>query len=579
MEHDQLFRMRHSAAHLLAMAVLKKYPDAKLGIGPVIDTGFYYDFELTTPLSTDDFNELEVTMQQLIKDDFAFAVKEVTRDEAKELMTNQPYKLELINDLPEDEKLTIYESGGFTDLCKGPHVETSGQISPAFKLISLAGAYWRGDEKRPMLQRVYGTLFATQEELDSHLTRIEEAKKRDHRKLGQELDLFTFSDLVGAGLPLFAPRGATMRNILAELITSIQKPLGYEPVWIPHIAKSELYKTSGHWDKFKEDLFHVTGKSGEAFVMKPMNCPHHNQIFASKPRSYRDLPIRYAETTTNYRDEQTGELHGLSRVRSLTQDDAHVYCRPDQVEVEIMQAYSMIQKVYKAVDMSLRIRLSLRDPDQKEKYLGTDKVWEQAESTLRKTLSQMDEESFEGIGEAAFYGPKLDFIATDAIGREWQLATLQLDFMQPERFNLTYVDSDGQEKQPVMIHRAVLGSIERFMSVVIEHFAGDFPLWLAPVQVAILPISEKFADYAQIVASQLRDANVRVWIDESNESIGKKIRNAETMKYPIMLIVGQKEEEAKTVAIRARKQITDGPAEGVVPVKELLEIFTFTPPA
>ncbi len=572
--NSDLYKARHSAAHVLAMAILDLIPGAKLGIGPVIDTGFYYDFDLPRPLTPEDLPVLEDKMRKLITQDFPFTRKVVKREEAITLFKNQPYKVELINDLPQDEEITIYESGEFTDLCRGPHVEHAGQIGH-IKLLSIAGAYWRGNEKNKMLTRVYGTAFASEEELKTFLHKLEEAKKRDHRKLGQQLDLFTFSDLVGAGLPLFTPKGNKLRELLVEYLQSLQEPLGYERVWIPHIAKSDLYKVSGHWDKFKEDLFHVSGKSGEQFVMKPMNCPHHNQIYASKPRSYRDLPIRYAEVTTNYRDEQTGELHGLSRVRSLTQDDGHVYCTPDQVMAEVMKIYSVISRVYETFAMPLKIRLSLRDPEHKNDYLGHDDVWNQAETELKEALKSMKEDSYIGIGEAAFYGPKLDFMATDAIGRDWQVATIQLDFNQPERFKLRYVDNDGQEKQPIMIHRAIYGSIERFLSIMIEHFAGDFPLWLAPIQVAILPISEKFHDYAKQVESELKTNKARVWMDESNESIGKKIRNAETMHYPLMLIVGQKEADAKTVSVRSREKGD----EGSITLSELAEKFDFSLPA
>ncbi len=576
-QHDHVYRARHSAAHVLAMAILDLMPEAKLGIGPVIDNGFYYDFDLPRPLTPEDLPKLEQKMGELIGQDFPFVRKPMSRDEAREMFHDQPLKLELIEELPQNEEITIYESGDFTDLCRGPHVEHAKDIG-VVKLLSIAGAYWRGDEKKPMLTRVYGTAFATQPEMDEYLDRLEEAKKRDHRKLGQQLDLFTFSDLVGAGLPLFTPKGTVLREQLGEFLQSLQEPAGFERVWIPHIAKSDLYRVSGHWDKFKEDLFHVHGKSGEEFVMKPMNCPHHNQIYASKPRSYRDLPIRYAEITTNYRDEQTGELHGLSRVRSLTQDDGHVYCRMDQVMDEVMAIYRIIQKVYETFAMPLQIRLSLRDPEHKESYLGGDELWEQAESLLQEALKSMTEPSFVGIGEAAFYGPKLDFMATDAIGRKWQVATIQLDFNQPERFKLTYNDSDGQEKQPVMIHRAIYGSIERFLSVVIEHFGGDFPLWLAPVQVAILPISERFEGYALKIQDELKSHKIRTLIDNANESIGKKIRNAETMHYPIMLIVGEKEETGGTVSVRTRMQGDEQSMEGVMTVQELLNQFNFAYP-
>ncbi len=580
-QHDHLYRIRHSSAHLLAMAVRSLFDtpsDVKLGIGPVIDTGFYYDFDLPRPLTDADFAPLEAKMNELIQQNITFTRKPVSREEALELFQDQPYKLELIRDLPEGEAITIYESGDFVDLCKGPHVEHAGEIG-SVKLLSLAGAYWRGDEKNKMLQRVYGTAFTTPEALAAYLDQLEEARKRDHRKIGQELDLFTFSDLVGAGLPLFTPKGTVLREQLAHYLNKLQEPLGYERVWIPHITKPELYKVSGHWDKFQDDLFHVKGKNNEAFVLKPMNCPHHNQIYASKPRSYRDLPIRYAEVTTNYRDEQTGELHGLSRVRSLTQDDGHVYCKADQVLDETMAIYRVIKRVYEVFNMPLQIRLSLRDPEHKDNYLGEDAVWEQAEATLKEALATMTEPSFVGIGEAAFYGPKLDFLATDAIGRQWQVATIQLDFNQPQRFNLTYTDADGTEKQVIMVHRAILGSIERFLSVVIEHYAGDFPLWLAPVQVAILPISEKFLRYAHIVEHQLKEKGLRVLIDESNESVGKKIRTAETQKYPIMLIVGEREETNHTVSVRTRAKGDEQQMEGEMTVDQMSNEFNFALPA
>lgn len=572
-EFSYLYKMRHSAAHLLAMAVLDRFPDAKLGIGPVIDTGFYYDFELPRPLGPEDLPQLEEKMRSYASEDIRFEQKPITREDALAHFAHQPYKLELINDLPADETLTVYTSGSFTDLCRGPHVTHVREIGP-IKLLSLAGAYWRGDEKRPMLQRVYGTAFPTQQELDDYLAKLAAAKERDHRKLGAELDLFTFSDLVGAGLPLFTPKGTTLRTLLVDYLQNLQKPLGYEAVWIPHITKPELYKVSGHWDKFHDGLFHVRGKHDEAFVMKPMNCPHHNQIYASRPRSYRDLPIRYAEVTTNYRDEQTGELHGLSRVRSLTQDDGHVYCLPEQVTDEVLAIYAMIQHVYQTFAMPLKVRLSLRDPENKTKYLGDDALWNEAEGQLKALLEHITEPSFVGIGEAAFYGPKLDFMATDAIGRDWQVATIQLDFNQPARFNLTYTDRDGQEKQPIMIHRAIYGSLERFLSILIEHYGGDFPLWLAPTQVAILPISDKVIEYAHKVQAALKKTGVRVHLDTTNESIGKKIRTSETQKIPLMLIIGQREAEQGTVAVRSRQ---DGDV-GSLSLTELAERFIFTVP-
>jgi threonyl-tRNA synthetase len=555
-ELSLLEKKRHSAAHLLAIAVLDQFPDAKLGIGPTIENGFYYDFETISPITPEHLPKLEEKMRELIKASLGFDRTELSTEEAKQFFKEQPYKVELITDLAKEgnETVSLYKTGEFTDLCRGGHVEMTDLINAkGLKLTKIAGAYWRGDENRPMLQRIYGVLFDTKDELEAYLAKIEEAEKRDHRKLGKELDLFVFSDLVGAGLPLFTPKGTIVRNELGKFINELRAPLGYEQVLIPHIAKSDLYKTSGHWDKFKDDLFHVSGKSGEAFVMKPMNCPHHNQIYLSQPRSYRQLPIRYSEITTNYRDEQTGELHGLSRVRSLTQDDSHVYCRPDQVKDEVTKIYGMIHKVYETIDMPLKIRLSLRDPEHKENYLGEDAVWEKAESELRELLAEMSEESYIGVGEAAFYGPKLDFMATDAIGREWQVSTIQLDFNQPERFKMTYADSDGSEKQPVMIHCAILGSVERFMSVAIEHFAGAFPTWLAPVQVQIVPVSDKFNIYAtDHIMKPLEAAGIRVEIDEANESVGKKIRNATLQKVPYTVVIGEKEIESGQLAVRSR---------------------------
>lgn len=573
MQQENLNNLRHSLAHLLAAAVMELWPDTKRTIGPAIEDGFYFDFDFKEPISDKDLPAIEAKMRELLPAWHTFERHELSGEEAKEEYPENQYKHELIDEFTQNgEKVSFYKSGDYWDLCKGGHVENMQDINPeAFKLTKVTGAYWRGNEKNPMLTRIYGVAFPTKEELDTYLERIEEAKKRDHRVLGQKLDLFTFSDLVGAGLPLFTPKGNKLRELLTDYLQSIQTPLGYANVWIPHIGKSELYKTSGHWDKFKEDLFYVTGKSKEEFVMKPMNCPHHNQIYASKPRSYRDLPIRYAEVTTNYRDEQTGQLHGLSRVRSLTQDDAHVYCRPDQIHDEIMKMYSIISQIYTTFAMPLKIRLSLRDPEHKEKYLGNDETWEQAEAELRKALELMKEESFEGIGEAAFYAPKLDFMVMDALGREWQVATIQVDFVQPERFELTYTDADGQAKRPVMIHRAVYGSIERFLSVILEHYAGDLPLWLASVQVAILPISEKFMHYAMTVENQLKMKNIRVVLDDSNESISKKIRNAETMHYPLMLVVGQKEQDAMTIAVRSR----ENGDQGTMTLEEFFKKFEF----
>ncbi len=555
-ELSPIEKKRHSAAHLLAMAVLEKYPEAKLGIGPTIENGFYYDFELPVSLTLEELPALETTMKRLARQGLSFDRTELGTAEASQFFADQPFKVELIEDLAADDQTTVslYKTGQFTDLCRGGHVDSTNEINPdGLKLMKIAGAYWRGDENRPMLQRIYGVLFDTKEELDQYLAKLEEAEKRDHRKIGKELDLFTFSDLVGSGLPLFTPKGTILRNLLSDYITSLRLPLGYQPVMIPHIAKSELYKVSGHWDKFKDDLFHVSGKSGEAFVMKPMNCPHHNQIYASRPRSYRDMPIRYCEVTTNYRDEQTGELHGLSRVRSLTQDDSHVYCRPDQVMEEVMKIYRMIEEVYQTMGMPLQVRLSLRDPLQVTNYLGDDKVWEDAEQQLREALKQIKQDSYIGIGEAAFYGPKLDFMAIDAIGRQWQVSTIQLDFNQPERFKLRYTDTDNEEKQPIMIHAAILGSIERFLSVAIEHFAGAFPTWLSPVQVMVIPVSDKFNHFAdEHVVKELLSEGIRVELNDANESVGKKIRYATMQKVPYMIVLGEKEIDQSVLAVRSR---------------------------
>ena len=567
MEEAQLEKVRHSAAHLLAMAVLRLRPNAKLGIGPTIEDGFYYDFDLAEPLSPTDLPELEMIMRELIESDLTFTKEEKTVAEALEWAksTGAEYKEELINDLAKagEESVNLYHTGElFTDLCKGPHVNRSSEINPeAFALTRLAGAYWRGDEKRPMLTRVYGVAFATKEELAQYQQLQTEAAARDHRKLGQELDLFTFSPLVGAGLPLFTPKGTALRDRLVKKIMALQEPKGYQRVHIPHIAKSDLYKTSGHWDKFKEDLFKVQGKGDEAFVMKPMNCPHHTQIFASQPRSYRDLPIRYCEVTTCYRDELAGELHGLSRVRALTQDDGHVFCTLEQAEQEVNSIFDIITEFYRDLEMELKPRLSTSDPANMDKYLGKPEVWQQAESTLKGLLEKRYDQYDTGIGEAAFYGPKVDFMMKDALGRWWQLATVQLDFNLPERFELEYTDKDSQLKRPVMIHRAVMGSLERFLSVMIEHYAGRFPFWLAPEQIRILPITEKQLDYAKNVAAELGDFAVTV--DESNEKLGYKIRAAETTKIPVVLIIGDKEVESHQVAVRLRSDLAGKVAESL----------------
>ncbi len=554
MNPQELEHLRHSLAHLLAAAVMEMYPDAKRTIGPAIESGFYYDFEFSQPISEEDLPKIEKRMRKLLPTFKKFERSEVSAKDAKKEFADNPYKQELIDEFSKDgQKLTFYTSGKYTDLCRGGHAESLSDYDPqAFALTKLAGAYWRGDENNPQLTRIYGLAFATAEELKKHLAMLEEAKKRDHRKLGQELDLFTFSPLVGPGLPLFTPRGTILREQLVNFVWSLMKPYGYQKVNIPHMAKSDLYKTSGHWEKFADDIFHISSKkTDEVFVMKPMNCPHHTQIYASKVRSYRDLPLRFSEVTTVYRDENTGQLQGLSRVRSITQDDAHVFCRMDQVKDEALAIYDIITKFYKAFDMPLRVRLSIWDPKHPENYLGDKKVWQQAIDTLEKLLDTDLKVPFEwGEGEAAFYGPKIDFIATDAIGREWQLATIQLDFNLPNRFELEYVDANNERQRPVMIHRAILGSLERFIGVMIEHYAGAFPMWLAPEQIRIASVSEDYADFASQLATELEATGLRVGVDISGEKVGKKIRNAAMDKIPWTIVVGEKEKKGEALQIK-----------------------------
>jgi len=566
-EKVNLEEMRHTAAHLLAAAVKDLYPEAKPTLGPPVEDGFYYDFD-NLNLAQDDLLKLEKKMKRLVPNWTEFEHRELSEKEARVLFSGNEYKLELIRDITaKGEAITIYTSGGFTDLCRGGHVRNPSKELKHFALLSIAGAYWRGDEKNKMLTRIYGTAFADKKELEEFLQMREEAKKRDHRKLGKELDLFTFSPLVGSGLPLFTPRGTVIRRELENFVQSLQEPLGYQRVWIPHIAKSDLYKTSGHWDKFENDLFHVRGKGETKFVMKPMNCPHHSQLYASRPRSYRDLPLRFSEVTTCYRDEQPGELLGLSRVRGFTQDDAHVFCRPDQIEEEVKRVYQIIDRFYEVFDFEMSVRLSLRDPGVPEKYLGTDEVWEESQATLRKILTDRNVDFYQAEGEAAFYGPKIDFMLRDSLKRKWQLATVQLDFNMPNRFNLTYIDQDGSEKTPVKIHRAILGSIERFMSILLEHYAGALPLWLSPTQVSVLPISDEQAEHGRHIMNDLREVGIRAEIDDRGESIGKKIRDAQMMRVPVMLVVGKKEVESGTVAVRTRW----GQDEGAKTLEEVRE--------
>lgn len=564
-ENTNLETMRHSLSHIMAAAVKNLYSGTtttvKFGVGPAVENGFYYDIDFgETKVTEDDLKKIEKEMHKIVNRAEKFVCREASREEALKWAkaNGQDYKAELIAEIPEGEKITFYAMGGFEDLCRGPHVEDTSKVG-AFKLMRISGAYWKGDEKREQMSRIYGAAFETQEELDAYLARLEEAKKRDHRKLGKELDLFCFSDLVGQGLPLFSPRGTVLRDKLADYSLSLRGREGFEKVWTPHITKTDLYKASGHYAKFGDELFMVHSQvNGEQFALKPMNCPHHAQIFASRPRTYRDMPVRYMEATTDYRDEKTGELGGLSRVRCLTQDDSHVFCRNEQIKGEVERLVGIVRELYSLVGMSkLRARLSYRNDE--DKYLGDKELWRMAQEQIKQAAIDNNLEYFEAEGEAAFYGPKIDFMAEDAMGREHQLATIQLDFVQPERFGLTYVNEKGEKERPVMIHHATLGSIERFMSVFIEHTAGWFPFWCAPEQIRILTINDAVEDYVAKIEAILKDItleaplrhnDIRYRVDRRNESLGKKIREATKMKIPCILIVGPKDVEAETVSVR-----------------------------
>lgn len=578
---DDVYAMRHSLAHITADAVQRLWPEAKFGVGPVVEHGFYYDIDLgDEKVSEDDFKRIEKEMRKIIGADSPFEQSDRPVEEAivwaKD--SKQPYKEELLNDLkragttsakdidaaelglPSDgskvETVGFYTNDTFTDLCRGPHAASTGKVG-AFKLMRVAGAYWRGKEGNPQMQRLYGVAFATIEELDAHLHMLEEAKRRDHRKLGQELDLFVFSDLVGSGLPLFTPRGTILREELVNFSNSLRLDRGFQKVWIPHMTKNDLYKKSGHWDKFGDELFLVTSQeTSDELVLKPMNCPHHTRIYASQQRSYKNLPIRYLETTTVYRDEKSGELGGLSRVRAITQDDSHVFCRLDQIEVEIDGLLTAAHDLYETVGMKLRVRLSYRDDG--EGYLGSQEQWTAAQEQLKNAVVANKLDYFEVEGEAAFYGPKIDFMATDALGREHQVATVQLDFVQPERFELSYTNADGVEERPVMIHCALLGSVERFLSVYIEHTAGRFPVWVAPEQIRVISVNQTDAivDFANRVATEANELGLRVVVDNNNESVGKKIRDAEKSKVPYTLVIGEKEVETGETTPRVRGDLT-----------------------
>lgn len=551
---ENIEKIRHSLAHLLAAAVTEKYPKARLAIGPAIENGFYYDIELPEDFTSDALPALERRMRELVKENQEFIGKPVTKAAATKLFKNSPYKLEIIKELKE-KTVGTYQNGEFLDLCRGGHVQNTSEIDPnSFKLTKVAGAYWRGNEKNKMLTRIYGVAFSTATELQDYLVMVSEAEKRDHRLLGEKLDLFTFSDLVGKGLPLFTPKGAMLRELLNQYSQELRAAYGWQKVWSPHITKNDLYKTSGHWDKFGGELFLVTSQeTSDHMVLKPMNCPHHQQIYASKPRSYKDLPLKYMETTTVYRDEKAGELLGLSRVRSITQDDSHTFCTTDQIEQIYQELIEATKTFYGKLDMKLRARLSFRDPKEPKKYLGKPELWEKAQDILLNIAKKNNLDYFIAEGEAAFYGPKIDFMATDSLGREWQLATPQLDFVQPERFGLKYTDAKGEKQTPVMVHFALLGSLERFLSVYIEHVAGNFPTWLAPVQVAIIPISaEKHLEYVNQVAKKLQVSGFRFQVMNDNESLGRRIREAETQKIPYLLIIGDKEIEVQAVSVRQR---------------------------
>ncbi len=589
--------MRHSLAHVMASAVQKLWPEAKFGVGPAVGNGFYYDIDLgEANLSVEDFAKIEAEMRKIIEADQPFERLEKPIDEAIAWAreAKQPYKEELLNDLKragttvakdldaaelgtiaegeaQVSNVSFYQNGDFTDLCRGPHVASTGKVG-AFKLMRVAGAYWRGSEKNPQMQRLYGVAFASDKELKDHLTMLEEAKKRDHRRLGQELDLFVFSDLVGSGLPMFTPRGTILRDRLTDFSNQLRQRNGFQKVWTPHMTKKALYEASGHWDKFGDELFLVKSQeTSDELVLKPMNCPHHTRIYESQPRSYRDLPLRYLETATVYRDEKSGELGGLSRVRSISMDDSHVFCRQDQIEGEINNLLTAAHELYSTIGMALRVRLSYRD--ETDAYLGEPGLWKSAQQQLKNAVVANKLDFFEEAGEAAFYGPKIDFMATDAIGREHQVATVQLDFVMPERFGLKYIAEDGKEQRPVMIHCALLGSVERFLAVYIEHTAGRFPVWLAPEQIRLITVNQEKATvaFARKVAAEARGQGLRLTIDESSESVGKKIRAAELLKVPYTVVIGEKEIAGGEVVPRIRKDMAVMDVPLTVPVEQFLK--------
>ena len=574
-----LYRIRHSTAHIMAEAVLERFPGANIAIGPAIDDGFYYDFALPRPITPEDLPEIEKRMREIIRGKHPFVRQEVAAGEARKIFADQTFKQELIdglelggfdedgNPITEKPVISTYTSDTFVDLCRGPHVENTGQINPdAVKLMSIAGAYWRGDEKRPMLTRIYGTAWQTPQELEEYLWKLEEAKKRDHRKLGKDLGLFYFSDDVGPGLPLFTPKGEMLRHLMESYVRDVQTRHGFQHVWTGHLVKEDLYKRSGHYENYKESMFPPMVDENIAFRLKPMNCPSHMTLFREMGRhSYRELPMRFAEFATLYRYEKTGELNGLTRVRSLTQDDCHTFCTPEQIEQEFSLDLKVIKEVlerYRFTDY--RVRLSLRG--QGGKFVQDDEKWSLAEAALRAALQANNVDYFEAEGEAAFYGPKADFMANDVLGREWQLSTIQVDFIQPARLDLTYIGEDNVEHTPVVLHRAVTGTTERFLGVIIEHFAGSFPVWLAPVQAMVIPIADRHIPYAAEVAAKLKAAGLRVEVDERGERMNAKIRDAQNQKIPYMLVVGDKEAQDGAVALRLRS----GENPGAIPLADFL---------
>lgn len=585
MNDEQLFAMRHSTAHVLAAAVKELYPEVKLGVGPVIENGFYYDILVPETLQELDLKRIEKRMKKIIQRNDEFRREEMSIESAIEFFQsqNQDFKVELLKDLKEKgttnvnaeelqdvgdqpDSASLYHTGEFVDLCRGPHIVSSKEIG-AFNLTKISGAYWRGKEENPQMQRVYGVAFETKEELEAHLSMLEEAKKRDHRRLGKELGLFVFSSLIGPGLPLYTPKGTVLRNQIIEISRKLNKRLGFGEVHTPNINKAELFKVSGHYDKYKDDMLEVSSHySKEMYYLKPMNCPQHTQIYASEGRSYRDLPLRFSDFANLYRDEKPGELLGLTRLRCFSQDDGHVFCREDQIESEFAAILQAVKKGLEAYGLEYKIRLSLWDPNQKGKYLGETDVWEKSQAKMRSLLEEHDIDFVEAEGEAAFYGPKMDIIAKDSLSREWQVSTIQLDLNMPGRFGLVYTDKDGSEKTPVMIHRALVGSPERFMAILIEHYAGAFPLWLAPVQVQVVAVSSDFNDFAEEFMQKLRDADIRAELDQSDERVGKKIRNAAMQKIPWTVVIGEKEVAGGDIQVNVFGQEEDLviPADGFV---------------